>query len=74
MREFILCMSSALFSFRLGSLEHAKGACTILPLVASTLSATWSGVDRILTQYLPVRYYGASELGNIQDDSLLSSA
>ena len=64
----------AFVAFRLGSLEHAKGACTIFSHSASTLSATWSGVDRILTQYLPVHYYGASELGTIQDDSLLSSA
>ena len=58
---------------RLGELEHAYLACAIYLYLAFTLSATRSGVDRILTQYPPVHYYGASELGTIQDDSLPSS-
>ena len=49
-------------------------SCAIYLQLAFTLSATRSGVDRILARYLLIHQYGASEVGNAQNDSFLSLA
>ena len=54
--------------------ERANVACAAHPYSAFTLSATRSGVDRILARYLLIHQYGASEVGNAQNDSFLSLA
>ena len=70
MREFALPAPAAM---RLGELEHAYLACAIYLCLAFTLSATWSGIDRILAQCSLLHQCGAQEVGRAQDDSLPSS-